>query len=58
MKSDADIIAGLVGILIGFLVMGFVSSALESESCKALEKKIGINLAYTWGGGCVRAEDL
>lgn len=48
----------IVGLVLGIVMASFIDSQFEEDRCKALEKKIGINLAYTYNAGCVRVEDL
>lgn len=51
-------IVGFLAFFLGMILMGVIDNRFEDLSCRELEEKIGINLAYTYNDGCVRAEDL
>lgn len=52
------IVIAFLTFIAGAVIIGVLDATSESDHCKKLEQKIGINLVYTYNGGCQRAEDV
>jgi hypothetical protein len=52
------VIIAFAAFILGCFLMAVMENQFSGAQCAELEQKIGINLAYTYNDGCVRAEDL
>lgn len=53
----AGVFAAILAVLT-MLATTLIDNRFESQSCKELEKRLNINLSYSYNTGCVLPEDL